>query len=432
VEAGIAAVSVLVFAVVVLVVLGSVLALAEAAISRMTPVRAIALREEGARNAATLEEIESHPARYLNAIYLSVMFAQNGSAILVAFLADQYLTGTGLVLASVAFTLAYFVVVEAMSKTFAILHSDRVALILAPFVWFLGRSLSLPTRALIGLANVLLPGKGLTQGPFVTEYEIRSLADKGHQEGVIDEHEKELIHSVFQFGDRIARDTMVPRPDIVAIEVASPVHAAADLIARHAVSRVPVYRGDLDHIEGFVHVKDVLHAVHQGRRDGALGEILRPVSFVPESKRLAVLLQEMQQGKSHLAIVSDEYGSVSGVVTLEDLLEELVGQISDEHDVEMPDVAPLADGRFRVNAALPIVELNELLGTELPHDRWNTVGGLVFGLAGTIPAEGATFEIEDFCFTVEKVQGRRILTVIVARLAARPSVDVDGDQEAAG
>jgi CBS domain containing-hemolysin-like protein len=431
-DAGIAFVSALVLPVVVLVVLGSMLALAEAAISRMTSVRAIALREEGYRNAATLEKIEAEPARYLNAIYLSVMLAQNGSAILVAFLATQYFADVGVVVASVAFTLAYFVVVEAMSKTFAILHSDRVALTLAPFVWFLGRTLSLPTRGLIGLANVLLPGKGLRQGPFVTEHEIRSLADKGHEEGVIDEHEKELIHSVFQFGDRIARDIMVPRPDIVATEIASPVHVAADLIARHGISRIPVYRGELDHIEGIVHVKDVLHALHQGRPDLALGEILRPVSFVPESKRLAELLQEMQKGRSHLAIVADEYGSVSGMVTLEDLLEELVGQISDEHDVEAPDVAPLGDGRFRVNAALPIVELNEVLGTDLPRDRWNTVGGLVFGLAGTIPAEGAAFEQDEFRFTVEKVQGRRILTVIVARLRARPTADAESDREATG
>jgi len=431
-NAGIPLVSALALAVVVLIVLGSMLALAEAAVSRMTPVRAIALREEGFRNAATLEEIEDNPARYLNAIYLSVMLVQNGSAILVAFLATHYLAGVGVVLASVAFTLAYFVVVEAMSKTFAILHSDRVALTLAPFVWFLGRTLSLPTRALIGLANVLLPGKGLTQGPFVTEHEIRSLADKGHEEGVIDEHEKELIHSVFQFGDRIARDAMVPRPDIVAIEVASPVHRAADLIASHGVSRIPVYRGDLDHIEGIVHVKDVLHALHQGRRDAALSEMLRPASFVPETKRLADLLQEMQKGGSHLAIVSDEYGSVSGLVTLEDLLEELVGQISDEHDIEAPDVAPLGDGRFRIDAALPIVELNEVLDTDLPRDRWNTVGGLVFDLAGTIPAEGAAFEMDGFRFTVEKVQGRRILTVIVTRLAAPQAAEAEGEQDVAG
>jgi CBS domain containing-hemolysin-like protein len=413
----------LVAAVLLLVVLGSTLALAEASISRMTSVRAMALREEGYRNAATLEEIENHPARYLNAVYLTVMFAQNGSAILVAFLAGYYVDDLGITLVSIAFTLAYFVVVEAMSKTFAILHSDRVALLLAPFVWFLGRTLSWPTSALIGLANVLLPGKGLEQGPFFPEHEIRSLADKGHEEGVIDEHEKELIHSVFQFGDRIARDIMVPRPDIVAIEIGSPLGQTADLIVSHGCSRIPVYRGDLDHIEGIVHVKDVLQAIQQGRRDVALGEILRPVRFVPESKRLAELLGEMQQGKSHLAIVSDEYGSVSGMVTLEDLLEELVGQIRDEHDLEPPDVTPLGDGRYRVNAALPIIELNQVLETDLPHEQWNTIGGLVFGLVGAIPAEGAAVDVDNFRFTVEKVQGRRILTVLAAQLPARPAVD---------
>jgi CBS domain containing-hemolysin-like protein len=406
----------LVAAVLLLVALGSTLALAEAAISRMTPVRAMALREEGYRNAVTLEEIENHPARHLNAIYLMVMLAQNGSAILVAFLAGNYVDDLGITIASVAFTLAYFVVVEAMSKTFAILHSDRVALLLAPFVWFLGRTLAWPTRALIGLANVLLPGQGLQQGPFVTEREIRSLADKGHEEGVIDEHEKELIHSVFQFGDRVARDIMVPRPDIVAIEIGTPVRAAADEIVTHGCSRLPVYRGDLDRIEGIVHVKDVLQALQQGRQDATLHDVVRPVAFVPESKRLAELLREMRQGRSHLAIVSDEYGSVSGLVTLEDLLEELVGQIRDEHDREAPDVTPLGDGRYRVNAALPIIELNEVLEADLPRDQWNTIGGLVFGLAGTIPAEGAAVDVDGFRFTVEKVLGRRILTVIVSRI----------------
>jgi CBS domain containing-hemolysin-like protein len=211
-------VSALAFAVVVLVVLGSMLALAEAAISRMTPVRAIALREEGYRHAATLEEIEGNPARYLNAIYLSVMLVQNGSAILVAFLATHYLAGIGIVVASVAFTLAYFVVVEAMSKTFAILHSDRVALALSPLVFFLGRLLAWPTRALIGLANTLLPGKGIKAGPFVSEGDIRSMAEVGSEEGSIEEEEKELIHSIFEFGDTIVREVMVPRPDIVCIE----------------------------------------------------------------------------------------------------------------------------------------------------------------------------------------------------------------------
>jgi CBS domain containing-hemolysin-like protein len=407
----------LLFAVFACVLLASLLALAEASISRITPVRSRALLAQGYRNAALLDEIEREPARYLNAVYLAVMFAQNGSAILVAILAERYFRDIGITVISALFTLAYFVVVEAMSKTFAILHSDQVALALAPFVWLIGRGLSLPTRALIGLANLLLPGKGLKQGPFVIEQEIRSLADVGHKEGEIEAHEKEIIHSVFQFGDLTVRQILVPRPDIVAIEVTDALDAAAALIVQRGFSRIPVYRGDLDHIEGIVHAKDVLNLLHQGRRTVTLSAIMRPVHFVPESKRLAELLREMQAEKFHLAIVSDEYGSVSGLVSLEDLLEELVGQIRDEHDREAPDISPLGDGRYRVNAALPIIELNEALGVGLPHDRWNTVGGLVFGLAGAIPEEGASVTVDALCFTVEKVLGRRILTVLISPAA---------------
>ncbi len=410
---------VLPIAVLFCVAFASLLALAEASISRITSVRAHSLREQGRRNAALLERIESEPARYLNAIYLSVMFAQNGSAILVAMLAEHYFGDLGITAVSVLFTLAYFVVVEAMSKTFAVLHSDRVALTIAPFVWVLGRVLWLPTRALIGLANILLPGKGLTQGPFVVEQEIRSLAEVGHREGEISAREKEIIHSVFHFGDQVVRNVMVPRPDIIAIALTSPLDLAAELVVRHGFTRIPAYRDDLDRIEGIVHAKDILNLLHHNRHDVALTEILRPVRFVPESKLLTDLFQEMQHETSHMAIVSDEYGSVSGLVTLEDLLEELVGQIHDEHDHEVPDVTPLGAERYRVNAALPIVELNEQLHVQLPRERWNTVGGLVYALAGTIPVEGASFTVADLQFTVEKVQGRRILSVLVSRPAAR-------------
>ncbi len=404
----------LVPAVVVLVLLGSTLALAEASISRMTTVRAMALHEQGRRHAATLETIEREPARYLNAVYLSVMFAQNGSAILVAILAEEYFGRAAITLVSVGFTLVYFVVVEAMSKTFAIQHSDRVALAVAPFVWFLGRTLAWPTRALIGLANVLLPGKGLAQGPFVSEEEIRSLADVGHEEGAIEAHAKEMIHSVFQFGDRVVCDLMVPRPDIVAVDLHGSLEDATELIVKHALTRIPAHSGDLDRTEGIVHAKDVLSALHQGK-EISLADLLRPVRFVPEQMRAIELLRAMQQEKFQLALVSDEYGSVAGLVTLEDLIEELVGKITDEHQQEAPDVEQLGDGKYRVNAALPIVELNDILGADMPHERWNTVGGLFFGLLGAIPDAGAKVEVDGYELIAEKVHGRRIVTVLVAK-----------------
>jgi len=407
---------VIVSAIAALVILGSLLALAEASISRMTLAHATFLRADGRRNAAVLERIATDPARYLNSIYLTVMVAQNGSAILVAILAERHFGDLGVSMASLAFTLAYFVVVEAMCKTFAILHSDRVALALAPFVWLLGRTLWWPTRALIGLANLLLPGKGLKQGPFVSQAEIRSLADLGHREGVIERHEKEIIHSVFALGARTVREVMVPRPDMVAVAVTASLPAVAEVIVEQGVTRVPAYQTDLDHIEGIVHAKDVLDALRRGRRDTPLRDLLRPARFVPESKRLVELLHEMQAEQFHLAVVSDEYGSVSGLLTLEDLLEELVGQINDEDDDEGPEYTVLGPGRFRVSAVLPITALNELLTASLPHDRWNTVGGLVFGVIGAIPAEGATVRLGGYEFVVEKVQGRRIVTVLVTRM----------------
>ena len=407
-----------------LVLFGTVLAAAEAAMTRTSRVRALALEEDGRRGADTLVRIESDPPRYLNAVYLAVMFVQNGSAILVAILAEREFGSAWVGIASFAFTLVYFVVVEAMAKTFAVLHTDRVALTLAPVVWFLGRLLELPTRLLIGLANVLLPGKGLKQGPFVSEEEIRSMAEVGHEEGSIDEGEKELIHSIFEFGDTIVREVMVPRPDIVAIEDDETLRDVQALVLRHGYSRIPVYHGSLDDVKGVVFAKDVLKAVHQGKQDMPLVEVIRPPHFVPESKKVADLLKEMQQEKFHQALVYDEHGSVTGLVTLEDLLEELVGEIADEYDREEPEVLELADGTYRVSGKASIDDVNELLGTQLPDEEWDTVAGLMLDILGRMPERGEETSFRGVNLRAERVQGRRIASVMITR-----SPDFDGNGE---
>jgi CBS domain containing-hemolysin-like protein len=408
----------LIVLVVLLVVFGSVLAMAEASISRMSRVRALALEDEGRRNAPLLVRIETDPPRYLNSIYLWVMFAQNGSAILVAILAERYLGSFWITILSVLFTLVYFVVVEAMSKTFGILHSDRVALALAPVVYGLSRILALPTRALIGLANILLPGRGLKEGPFVTEEEIRSMAEVGSEEGAIEEEEKDLIHSIFEFGDTVVREVMTPRPDVISIEVSEPLDQVLDMVVRHGYSRIPVYRQTQDDIVGIVYAKDVLREMHAlGDRARPLAELIRKPRFVPESKKVSDLLRDMQREKFHVAIVVDEYGGFAGLVTLEDLLEEIVGEIVDEYDREEPQVEPAGDGRYRVNARLPVDELNELLDTELPDEEWDTVGGLMMGILGRLPAQGEQVEFQELRFTAERVQGRRISKVLIERRA---------------
>jgi CBS domain containing-hemolysin-like protein len=408
----------------ILVLFGSLLAVAETSISRMSRVRAIALREEGRRNAALLEQIEADPARYLNSIYLAVMLAQNGSAILVAVLAQRSFGNLGITLISVGFTLLYFVVVEAMSKTFGILHSDRAALAVAPLVWFLGRVLAYPTRALIGLANILLPGKGLKTGPFVSEEDIRSMAEVASEEEAIEEREKEMIHSIFEFGDTVVRDVMVPRPDIVAIDASRSFNDVLDRVILHGYSRIPLYRENLDDIVGVVYAKDVLRQIHAGRHDGRLEDIARKPFFVPESKKVAELLRDMQKEKFHMAIVVDEFGSVAGLVTLEDLLEEIVGEIFDEYDREEPNIEPAGENRFRVNARLPVDELNELLDLDLPNSEWDTVGGLMMGVLGRLPEQGEQVEYDGLRFSAERVHGRRIAKVMVERIngeAGEPS-----------
>lgn len=234
--------------------------------------------------------------------------------------------------------------------------------------------------------------------------------------------------AVSRLAQRVVREVMVPRPDVVGVRADLSVAQAAKTMLEHGISRAPVFSGDLDTTEGVVHVKDLLAAMMRGRGDHPVKAVARPAHFVPETKPLADLLREMQKGGFHLAVVSDEYGSVTGVVSLEDLIEELIGQIADEFDQEPPEVVRLPDGSYRVQASLPIVELNDLLGIDLPHASWNTVGGLVFGLAGRIPEEGASVELEGVRFVVERVQGRRIVTVLVQPRSKPPSKGSEEDR----
>jgi len=406
-----------------LVIVGSLLAMAEASMTRMSRVRAMALREEGRRNAVLLERIQEEPPRYLNSVYLSVMFAQNGSAVLVGILADRALGNLGVTLISVGFTLVYFVIVEAMSKTYGVLHSDRVALALAPLVVLLARIFALPVRVLIGLSNVLIPGKGLKTGPFVSEEEIRQMAEVGHESGAIEEEEKELIHSIFEFGDTTVRNILTPRPDMIVVEVNYTLQAAMDLVMKHGFSRIPVYENDPDNIAGVLYAKDLFKALRTGQ-NLTLREVMREAYFVPETMRVPDLLREMQKRRVHMAIVVDEYGDVAGLVTLEDVLEEIVGEITDEYDVEESRILPVGNNVWRVQAKMPIWEFNELIGANLREDEeWQTIGGLVASALAKVPEDGDEVNYQGFTFRVERTQRRRIETVIVRRNVSAEEAD---------
>jgi len=241
------------------------------------------------------------------------------------------------------------------------------------------------------------------------------MAEVGSEEGAIEKDEKEYIHAIFEFGDTVVREVMVPRPDMVSMDVDSPLDDALDVVIRHGYSRIPVYRGSADEILGVVYAKDVLRHLRNRRTDRSLADIARKPYFVPESKKVSDLLKEMQREKFHLAVVVDEYGSVVGLVTLEDLIEEIVGEIADEYDREEPNVEPAGDDRFRVNARLPVDELNDLLDVNLPNTEWDTVGGLMMGILGRLPAQGEEVEFENLRFKAERVQGRRIAKIVIER-----------------
>jgi CBS domain containing-hemolysin-like protein len=404
-----------------LLVVAAFTAMAETAVSRITRVKAHHLAQEGKRNGELLVKIVEDPAPFLNVVLLVTLLAHLTATALATGLAIERLGASGEAVAAGAMTFVIFVFAEVSPKTFTVQHTDRAALLVARPVFYLGRLLQPLGKLLILVSNavmLLLPGRGLPKGPFITEEEIRHLVDVAEEEEEIEEEERELIHSVFEFGDTVVREVMVPRTDMIAIAADATLDEALETIVKAGYSRIPIYEGDTDNIIGVLYAKDLLkHA--RARRDAKASSLGRAPLFVPEQKKVAELLREMQQQRIHMAIVVDEYGGTAGLVTIEDLIEEIVGEIVDEYDQEEPLVEPLDDGTMRVDAKMPIDEVNELLDVELPHDEWDTVGGLVFGLTGRVPAVGETVLYDSIEFRTERVTGRRIQKVLVKKLPQR-------------
>jgi CBS domain containing-hemolysin-like protein len=226
-----------------------------------------------------------------------------------------------------------------------------------------------------------------------------------------------MIHSIFELGDTVVREIMVPRPDMTMVSADASLSEVVDVILEAGHSRIPVYRDERDKIVGVIHAKDVLRRLHDARDEaGSWEDLLRPAYFVPELKPVDALLRELQAGQVHLAVVVDEYGATAGLVTIEDVVEEIVGEIVDEYDEESPLIEPLDEGRWRVDARLPVDELGELLSADLPDDEWDTAGGLLFGLLGHVPRVGETLALEGMRLTAERMEGRRIASLVVERL----------------
>jgi putative hemolysin len=409
--------------------------MAETSLSRIDAYRAQALAEEGRRGSAALAQLlrsPDHFSGHLNSLLLLHLAAQIVWTTSLTYLFLEYTDSTPLFLLFVMLEIGVgYVIAEALPRTFAVQHAERVALFSAPLIGGISRFVPMRfiTQPLIGLANVLAPGKGLKQGPFIYEQQILAIADSAAAEKLIERDEHELIHSVIEFGSTVAREVMIPRTDMVTLHASATANDAIDVALAKGFSRFPVHGDENDSVTGVLFTKDVMKALRDGRGDLHVGEMQREAKYIPETKRVAELLREMQLEKSHMAIVVDEHGSVVGLVTLEDLLEEVVGEISDEYDVdELPRVEHLGPHEWRVDARMPIDELNEELQLDFPRGDWDTLGGLLIDTFERVPNRGESIEIGSYRAWVEQTSGRRVTRVRI-KVMPQPAVSEDAKAE---
>jgi putative hemolysin len=335
---------------------------------------------------------------------------------------------------TVVMTVSILLFGEILPKTLAVSTGDRTALRLAPLLAVVKNVLAPLTAAFLAITDRLVRlfgGHGAT-GPYVTEDDIKTLVNVGVEQNVLEEQERELIHSIIEFGDTIVREVMTPRTEMVTVNVSSSPRRALDLVVAEGYSKLPVYQETVDDVIGVVHDRELLIALSNGTvAETSLRTLMRPVTHVPENKRVAELLREMQRGKYSLAIVLDEYGGTAGLVTMEDLLEEIVGEIRDEHDEgEEEPIVRVGDGEFVVEAGTNIEDVNAALGISLPHEEFETIGGFTVGLFGRLPREGEDIDVGDGVkLRVDRTRNRRILTVRV--LTPRQAPDAHEAEAAA-
>jgi CBS domain containing-hemolysin-like protein len=402
-----------------LVVLAGFFAASDSAISTVSPARAAELAREKVRGARALQQIASDAPRYTNLLLLLRLLCELTATTLVALVVITGIESGWLaaLITAGTMTVVSFVVVGVGPRTIGRQHAYAVGRVAAPLILWLGRVLGPLASLLIRVGNAFTPGRGFRYGPFATQVELRELVDLAEQRGVVEHDERDMIHSVFALGDTIAREVMVPRTEMVLIEERKSAMQALNLALRSGFSRLPVIGESVDDVLGVVYLKDLVQRTQDGSVGLTCGEVMRPATYVPESKHVDELLKEMQAARTHMAIVVDEYGGTAGLITIEDILEEIVGEITDEYDVESPPVQRIDDDQIRVSARLPVEDLGELFHVELDTDEVETVAGLLAQALGRVPIPGASAEVSGLRLQAEGTTGRRnrIDTVLVTR-----------------
>ena len=413
--------------VVVLVAVAGLLVAAEVALTRVSRPRVEELVDDGARGATGLLAIVEDRPRYINVLlFLRLLCTTTavGIATLIGMETIDAALWVQVLVPVILMVLIAYIVTGVAPRTLGQQHAESIALAAQAPARFLAGLLSPLASLLILIGNAITPGKGYRQGPFVSQAELRELLDQAGADLVIEDEERQMLHSVFELGDTLVREVMVPRTEMVWLERSKSLRQALSLGLRSGFSRIPVVGDNLDDVVGVVYLKDITRRVFEHRdaeRSEQVDSVMRQAHFVPDSKRADDLLRDLQASRVHMAIVVDEYGGTAGLVTIEDILEEIVGEIADEYDTaEIPDVETLGEGRYRINARLSVDDLAEIVPVQVSSetDDVDTVAGLLARRLGVVPIPGTHIDLDGYRLTAEQAAGRRnrIGTILVARI----------------
>ncbi|RPA12836.1 hemolysin family protein [Gordonia sp. OPL2] len=422
-----------VVAALLLVPLGGIFAAIDAALSTVSIARVEDMVKEQRAGAIRLASVLQGRGTYVGLAVLLRVTCETASVALIALvLTDSIGVGWGLFATIVGMAVVSYVAVGVGPRTLGRQHAYTIALSSAIVVQAIGLLLKPVTRLLILVGNAVTPGKGYRNGPFATEVELREVVDLAEASGVVAADERRMIQSVFDLGDTNAREVMVPRPEMIWIERDKTAAQAMNLAVRSGHSRIPVIGENPDDIVGVVYLKDLVAGSAQ-QLSGRVDDVMREAQFIPDSKPLDKVLADMQRTRNHMALLVDEYGGIAGLVTIEDVLEEIVGEITDEYDTdEVAPIEDLGDGSYRVSARLPVEDLGELFGLDIDDDEVETVGGLIGLELGRVPLPGARVESDGLLLIAEGGPNRRgrqrIITVLVSR-TDEPETDATSDDD---
>jgi CBS domain containing-hemolysin-like protein len=411
-------ITVFVVVAVVLVVFGGLLAASDSALQVLSRTDLIDIASHS-RSRRSLLVIASDLGAHVNALNFMRVVSETTAAVLVslAFAYSLHEWGWALLASALIMTAVSFVLVGSSPRSVGRAHAHGVMRFSAPLIRAIRLILGPVANALVVLGNRVTPGRP-KNATFSSEEQLLSMVDEATELDVLEEDDRELIHSIFEFNDTVVREVMVPRTDMVTIDGDATVGTAMGLFLSRGVSRMPVLGENIDEVLGVLYLRDVARLEYEqakGSSTTTTASLVRPALFVPESKKADDLLRQMQLESNHLAMVVDEYGGIAGLVTLEDLIEELVGDISDEYDREVPDVEDLGNGKYRVSARMPVDELGDLFGIELEDDEVDSVGGLLTKAVGRLPVAGSSASVSGLILTADRTEGRRkrVSTVLV-------------------